>query len=121
MSLVDENGRLLPTELCNIKTLECLTKDRAPSPSRRTPSRNGTKKHDNARSSSPKLPAFVQELKVDSKEDRIRSPTARRVDASFGKQEKNSANVSLNGQRGRKGDRLSSSSAGASGDGLICR
>lgn len=120
MSLVDENGRLLPTELCNIKTLECLTKDRAPSPARRSPSRNGTKQHENTRSSSPKLPAFVQGLN-DSKGNRTTSPTALRVGASFGEQGKNSVNVSLNGQGGQKEDRLSASSAGVSGNTLICK
>ena len=99
MSLVDEQGRLLPAEYCTIKTLECLTKDRARSPSRRSPSRNGKKSSRNGSSSSPKLPTFVHEVS-EFEGARLTSPTALKDDSSLVKQvakEENSTNVYTNG------------------------
>ncbi len=72
--LFDSEGHLLPPERCNIEPLNSLTKHRAASPSRRSPSRNGRQSAGNE----PKLPDFVQEVSQNAETSNIRlaSPTA---------------------------------------------
>lgn len=75
--LFDSNGHLLPPEKCNIEPLDSLTKHRAASPSRRSPSRNGRQSAGTS-GSEPKLPNFVQEVTKNTESSNIRlaSPTA---------------------------------------------
>ncbi|CAB3993056.1 predicted protein [Paramuricea clavata] len=75
--LFDSNGHLLPPEQCNIEPLDSLTKHRAASPSRRSPSRNGRQSAGTS-GSEPKLPNFVQEVTKNTESPNIRlaSPTA---------------------------------------------
>ena len=76
--LFDSSGHLLPPEQCNIEPLKSLTKDRAKSPSRRSPGRNGRQSSGNE----PKLPNFVQEItkNTETSSGRLASPTAVKVE-----------------------------------------
>mgnify|MGYP002803518216 CR=1 FL=1 len=74
-TLFDSEGHLLPPEQCNIEPLHSLTKHRAASPSRRSPSRNGRR----SSGSETKLPDFIQEVGQNIKSSsniRIANPTA---------------------------------------------
>lgn len=74
--LFDSSGNLLPPDESNIKLLKSLTKNRAKSPSRRSPARNGRAGNE------PKLPDFVQEITQnnESSSGRLASPTAVKVE-----------------------------------------
>ncbi|XP_028396698.1 uncharacterized protein LOC114520591 [Dendronephthya gigantea] len=77
--LFDTNGHLLPPEKTNIRPLDPLTKGRAKSPSRRSPSRLGRQ----SSGSELKLPNFVQEVTQNSESSgdiRVASPTAVRAE-----------------------------------------
>lgn len=80
--LFDTSGNLLPPEQCNIKPLESLTKDRARSPSRRSPWRNDRHSSGSDRHPSPKLPNFVQEVTQNREAVNIRlaSPKAVKIE-----------------------------------------
>lgn len=77
--LFDTNGHLLPPEVTNIKPLDPLTKGRAKSPSRRSPSRHGRQ----CSGSELKLPSFCQEVVKNTETScniRVASPTAVRAE-----------------------------------------
>jgi hypothetical protein len=93
-TLFDSEGHLLPPERCNIEPLNSLTKHRATSPSRRSPSRNGARE---SAGNETKLPDFVQEV-TENREScniRIASPTAVKAENTSVKKQLISTNNSF--------------------------
>ena len=96
-TLFDSEGHLLPPEKCNIEPLHSLTKHRAASPSRRSPSRNGRR----SSGSETKLPDFVKEVGQSAKSSNIQiaNPTAVKAERlNVEKQPNSTNNLSKNGK-----------------------